>query len=264
MSYISENPIGVFDSGVGGLSVLKEIIKVLPKENIIYYSDNANCPYGNKSQQEIINISSKIVDFLISKKVKLIVVACNTATASAIDFLRANYSIPFVGMEPAVKPAALNSKTHKIGILATKGTLEGRLFKETSSKFADNSEVYIQVGDGLVEIVENGKIDSPDSIKLLESYISPMIENGIDQLVLGCTHYPFLIEQIQKITKNKIAILDPAPAVAKRTADLLNQFSLENIGEKDPKYNFYYSKETDVLKKMINNIGLSNYQILLH
>ncbi|OFX26220.1 MAG: glutamate racemase [Bacteroidetes bacterium GWA2_31_9] len=252
-------PIGIFDSGVGGLSVLKEIIKLLPNENIIYFADNANCPYGKKSCDEIIVLSDKIVRFLIKKNVKIIVVACNTATAASIQYLRNKYnSISFVGMEPAVKPAAINSKSGKIGILATKGTLEGRLFKETSKKFASDKDVIIRIGDGLVELVEAGKSDSTESFELLKQYLLPMLESGIDQLVLGCTHYPFLINNIKKIVGSSINIIDPAFPVAKRLKDLLQEGNLLNSKNEKIIYNFYSSGNVNIMESMVNGFNMNN------
>lgn len=252
-------PIGIFDSGVGGLSVFNEVIKLLPYENIIYYSDSINCPYGNKSQDEIIALSDNIVKFLIRNNAKIIVVACNTATAASIDYLRNKYpSINFVGMEPAVKPAAINSKSGKIGILATKGTLEGKLFKETSKKFASDKDVLIRIGDGLVEIVESGKADTDEALKLLEKYIHPMIEAGIDQLVLGCTHYPFLLNNIKKIVGNSINIVDPAFPVAKRLKDLLESNKLIRLLHDKPSYNFYSSGDLVIINKIVDGFNLKN------
>lgn len=256
---ILNRPIGIFDSGVGGLSVFKEIIKLLPYENVIYYADNANCPYGKKSEAEIIALVDNIVKFLIEKKTKIIVVACNTATAAAIEYLRKEYySINFVGMEPAVKPAAINSKTGKIGILATQGTLEGKLFKETTKKFASDKDVIIRVGDGLVELVESGKSDSDEALNLLNQYLTPMIDLGIDQLVLGCTHYPFLINNIKKIAGNSINIIDPAMPVAKRLKDLLDENNLFNSQSSNVCYNFYSSGNINVLEKMVQEFKLVN------
>lgn len=258
----ANQPIGVFDSGVGGLSVFKEIIKLLPDEDIIYVADNANCPYGTKTQGEIILLSDKIVRFFLEKKVKIIVVACNTATAAAIDYLRNNYSyINFVGMEPAVKPAALNSKSGKIGILATQGTLEGKLFKETSKKFASDKDVIIRVGEGLVEIVESGKSDSDEATEALKQFIDPMIESGIDQLVLGCTHYPFLINRIKELVGENINIIDPAFPVAKRLKDLLEDDHLLNLSNNTINYSFYSSGDNSVMKNMVDSLELKNCKI---
>lgn len=245
-------PIGVFDSGAGGISVFQELVKLLPNESFIYFADSANCPYGAKPQSKIIDLSSTIVNFLIDKKCKVIVVACNTATAGAIDWLRKNYKIPFIGMEPAVKPAALNTKTKCIGVLATAGTFKGRLYIETSRKFASDVNVCYQVGEGLVELVEQGKMNTPEAEVLLRTYIMPMLDCNIDQLVLGCTHYPFFKPLLKKILPSGVDIIDPAPAVAKQTLKILQEGQLLNERtHTPPTFQFYSSDNISVLKKMV-------------
>lgn len=259
----SSSPIGIFDSGVGGISVWKEIVELLPKESIVYYADSKNCPYGPKTNEEIIALSRKIVDFLILKNCKIIVVACNTATAAAIKVLRQEYNIPFVGLEPAVKPAALNSKTNKIGILATEGTFRGGHFKNTSETYAKNTEINVQVGYGLVELVEKNDVSSAKAIKIVEDCINPLIKKNIDQLVLGCTHYPFLCDVIKQVAgTHNINIINPAPAVAKRTLDLV-----KNIKNTDNKnyYNFYSTGNIEQLKntvKLIDNIVIDDFNFI--
>lgn len=245
--------IGVFDSGLGGLSVWRELIKVLPEESYCYIADSGYCPYGPKSKEEIIDRAKKIVDFLIGRGASIIVVACNTATAAAIDYLREHYSIPFVGMEPAVKPAVLNSKSGVIGVLATKGTFKGELYLRTLHKFASGVKVIEQVGEGLVEVVEDGKMESDIAYTLLNRYLSPMIESGADNIVLGCTHYPFLINQINRITKGSINIINPAPAIAKRALSLCK--SLEGL-EHDNTLLFYTTGSSILLlKRMVEEIN---------
>ena len=252
---MNNNPIGIFDSGVGGLSVWKELIKELPNESIIYYADSANCPYGNKSQEDIIALSQRIVDFFIEQNVKLIVVACNTATAAAIDYLRKTYSLSFVGMEPAIKPAAQNTKNGIVGILATEGTFGGRLFLETSQKWASNVEVVIQVGEGFVELVENGDFTSDLANKTVSDAVQPLIDKGIDHLVLACTHYPFLCENIKAVSKNKqLEIINPAPAVALQVKSILEKENLESNTTGKPIYNFYSSGNLKILKLLVNKI----------
>ena len=250
-------PIGVFDSGAGGLSVLQGLIQELPNESFIYYADSANCPYGSKPQERIIALSAKIADFLIAKNCKLIVVACNTATAAAIDWLRDNYSISFVGMEPAVKPAAINSKSKSIGVLATAGTFKGRLYNETSRKYASNINVCYQIGEGLVELVEQGKQNSSEAVDLLSKYLQPMLDCNIDQLVLGCTHYPFFIPLLRKLLPPSVEIIDPSPAVAKQTARLLWENNLLGTSTRKNQYfSFFSSGNTLVLKKMVEEIEM--------
>ena len=249
----NNNPIGIFDSGVGGISVWKEIVELLPNENIIYFADSANCPYGPKTDEEIIELSKTIVDFLISKNCKIIVVACNTATAAAIETLRKKYRMPFVGLEPAVKPAAINSKTKKIGILATEGTLRGNHFKRTSETYAKETEINVQVGYGLVELVENNDVNSKNAINVVERCIKPLIDKNIDQLVLGCTHYPFLCDAIKEVSGSQnINIINPAPAVASRTFDLIKN------NRKNDKTNFYHFYSTGNINQLKNTLNLIN------
>jgi len=242
--------IGVFDSGLGGLSVWKEIIKLLPDVSLFYVSDNAWCPYGPRPAEEVVERSRVISRFLIGKGCRLIVVACNTATAAAIDTLRQNFPIPFVGMEPAVKPAALHSRTGVVGVLATQGTFGGRLYRETSQRFAAHVQVLERVGTGLVELIEQGLTDTPQTETLLRTYIEPMMEAGADHLVLGCTHYPFLIPSIEKITCGRLTIVDPAPAVAQQVflqwAEAVQAADLRQ--EAAPTYWFYASGSEDELQ----------------
>lgn len=241
--------IGIFDSGVGGLSVWREIIKVLPYESTIYYADNANCPYGDKSQQEIIQLADTVTGFLVEKGCSIIVVACNTATAAAIDYLRSAYSIPFVGMEPAVKPAAVKSKTGVIGVLATRGTFNGRLFQETSRKYASDVKMLIQPGYGLVELVEAGDFSSPKVYELLRKYVEPMLEAGADHLVLGCTHYPFLTDAINDIAKGTLLIVDPAPAVALQVKRVVDGLPIQRDADV-PSYRFFSSGDSGSMKRI--------------
>ncbi|MFP4555890.1 MAG: glutamate racemase [Bacteroidales bacterium] len=252
--------IGVFDSGLGGLTVLKELVKLLPHHSFIYFADTANCPYGHKSKDEIITLSKRITEFLISKNCQAIVVACNTATASAIDFLRENYDIPFIGMEPAVKPAALSTKTKSIGVLATEGTFNGRLYRETTSKYAANVNVTYQIGEGLVELVERGESTSTQALELLTKYVKPMVDNNIDHLVLGCTHYPFFTPLLNKILPNNIRIINPAPAVAKQTKRVLQQRNNEGSNDKGtlPSVHFYSSAIISTLRMLVKEIESNN------
>ena len=255
-------PIGIFDSGVGGLTVWKELVNSLPNESIIYFADNNNCPYGPKSKKEIIELSCNVVDFLLAKKCKTIIVACNTATAAAIEYLRSNYPIPFIGMEPAVKPAALNSKTKSIAILATEGTFNGKLYIETSQKYAKDIELNIKVGDRLVDIVENGLVNNLETENHLFQLVKPLIEKNIDHLVLGCTHYPFLTKKLKKVLPANVEIIDPAPAVVKQTSRVLEQLSLINTENSTPTYEFYSSGRTKVLKQLLKEITNKNVTVV--
>ncbi len=248
--------IGIFDSGVGGLSVWRELIKVLPGNRMIYVSDNAYSPYGPRPQSEIVSRAVEISDFLIKNGAGIIVVACNTATAAAIDELRWRYDIPFVGMEPAVKPAAEMSKTKVIGVLATKGTFMGRLYNSTLRRFATGVRVVEKVGTGLVDIVESGKADTDEGKRLLEKYIRPMISRGADHIVLGCTHYPFLSEQIAKIAGAEVTLVDPAPAVARHTLEILEEKELvciESINQLE-QTRFYSTGSVENLKRVARTI----------
>ena len=252
----NNNPIGIFDSGVGGISIWKEIHKLLPNESTIYLADSINAPYGQKSKQEIIDLCFKNTELLIKKNCKLIVVACNTATTNAIKQLRATYEIPFIGIEPAIKPAAINSKTKSIGILATKGTLSSELFHDTTELYSDNIKITEQVGVGLVELIESGNIDSPEMTSLLNKYLTPMISYNIDYLVLGCSHYPFLIPKIKKMIPNNISIVDSGKAVAKQVQNILAKQKC--LSENNNTFNiFYTNKNSDVLNQILNN----QYQI---
>ncbi|MFV8341724.1 glutamate racemase [Flavobacterium sp. XS2P39] len=218
----NNQPIGIFDSGIGGTSIWKAIHDLLPNEKTIYLADSKNAPYGQKSKEEIVALSIKNTDFLLNMNCKLIVVACNTATTNAIRELREKYNVPFIGIEPAIKPAATHSKTQIIGILATQGTLNSELFNKTTEMYQD-TKIIEQVGHGLVQLIENGAINSPEMTKLLHSYLTPMIEANIDYLVLGCSHYPYLIPQIKKILPEHIQIIDSGEAVAKQTQKLLRE-----------------------------------------
>ncbi|MBL1233189.1 MAG: glutamate racemase [Flavobacteriales bacterium] len=214
----SSSPIGFFDSGLGGLTILSEVYQMLPNEQLIYLADSKNAPYGKKSKDEIISLSIKNTEKLIDLGCKMIVVACNTATTNAIKYLRENYSIPFIGIEPAIKPAALNSKTDKVGVLATKGTLSSELFTLSAKKFENTQFIEVE-GAGLVEIVENGELEK--AMPLLEQYLSEMLTKGVDSVVLGCTHYPMLIPIIKRILPQHIALIDSGEAVARQTKHIL-------------------------------------------
>lgn len=248
----NSNPIGVFDSGVGGTSIWKEIVTLLPNENTIYLSDSRNAPYGEKSKQQIIDLSIKNTDLLLEKGCKIVVVACNTATTNAIKTLREKYNVPFIGIEPAIKPAALQTKTNTIGILATKGTLNSELFEQTSEKISKEIVRKEIIGKGLVELIEAGKLYSNEMATLLSSYILPL-KNKIDCLVLGCTHYPYLIPQIEEIVGDKIKIIDSGQAVAKQTKAILEKFSLLNLKNNTVSHQFFINKNKTVLERILNN-----------
>lgn len=248
---INNQPIGLFDSGIGGTSIWSAIHDLMPDEDTIYLADSKNAPYGKKSKEEIIALSIKNTEFLLEMNAKIIVVACNTATTNAIKELRASYRVPFIGIEPAIKPAALNSKTQTIGILATKGTLSSELFNKAVEIYQD-TKIVEQVGYGLVELIENGEINSPEMTKLLLSYLQPMIDENIDYLVLGCSHYPYLIPQIKKIIPQHIQIIDSGEAVARQTHKIL----IEKVGLHSKgvgKATFYTNTNPKVLSDILKN-----------
>ena len=245
----NNQPIGIFDSGIGGTSIWKAIHQLLPNEKTIYLADSKNAPYGQKPKEEIVALSMKNTDFLLEMKCKLIVIACNTATTNAIQELRAKYNVPFIGIEPAIKPAVTHSKTQIIGILATQGTLNSELFNKTTEKYQD-TKIIEQVGHGLVQLIENGDVNSPEMTKLLHSYLTPMIEANIDYLVLGCSHYPYLIPQIKKILPEHIQIIDSGEAVAKQTQKILGEkIGFSSAEENEPI--FYTNTNTKVLNEIL-------------
>tara|TARA_Y100000815_G_scaffold203545_1_gene187303 strand:- start:2622 stop:3401 length:780 start_codon:yes stop_codon:yes gene_type:complete len=250
---MSNKPIGIFDSGIGGTSIFKEINALLPNENIIYLADSKNAPYGNKSAEDILQLSIKNTEYLLKKGCKIIVVACNTATTNAIDFLRENYNIPFIGIEPAIKPAALNTQTKVVGILATKGTLSSQLFYKTSSLHANGIKVIEQIGEGIVPLIETGKLQSEEMQALLETYLKPMLDQNIDYLVLGCTHYPYLIPMLVKMLPNHIKIIDSGRAVAKQTQAILISNNLLNSEVRKPEVNLYTNGNLEILNAIIEN-----------
>ena len=254
----NKKPIGLFDSGVGGTSIWKEVHALLPNESTIYLADSKNAPYGQKTQEEIIELSKKNTAFLLENNCKLIIVACNTATTNAIKVLRATYDIPFIGIEPAIKPAALHSKTQKIGILATQGTLNSELFHQTVALYSD-VKVVEQIGFDLVTLIENGEMHSKRMTQLLNDYLLPMVAQDIDYLVLGCTHYPYLIPQIKKIIPKHIKIIDSGEAVAKQTKHILEINNLFN-NTKDAKQTFYINNPPEVMQELIGDKFKVNYK----
>lgn len=236
-----EEFIGVFDSGVGGLSVLREIWAQLPHEDTIYFADTAHCPYGSRSTDEIRELSAGIVRFLIHRGAKVIVVACNTASAAALHRLREQFAVPIVGMEPAVKPAAEHTHTGKVGVIATQVTFQGELFARLVERFAGGVNVLTQACPGLVNQVEAGKLDDTETDRLLRLYLQPMVDAGIDSLALGCTHYPFLQDAIQRVVGPAVEIIDPAPAVARQTARVLERNGLLTTSQGPARHLFYTS-----------------------
>lgn len=276
--------IGIFDSGIGGLSVFREIRKILPEEKYIYFSDDAYCPYGEKSREFIAERAFEIAHLLISKGADIIVIACNTATAAAIKTLRAAYSvhnsqvmewtqgrrdsIRFIGMEPAVKPAAAITKTGTVGVLATAGTLKADKYLDTRERYSENIQVIEHVGEGFVELVESGDVTGPHAESVVQASLKPLLDKGADTIVLGCTHYPFLSETIEKVSHRllnmaadgsgteadpqtgvrKINIINPAPAVARHLHEVMEAEGL--IRKEGFSIDLISSADTERLKEI--------------
>lgn len=214
--------IGVFDSGVGGLSVWREIAVQLPDESSVYLADQGHIPYGPRPMQEIRAFSEAIVRFLLGRGCNIIVVACNAASAAALTHLRARFpDVPFVGMEPAVKPAVQTTRTGRVGVMATPATFQGELFASVVERFASGVQLVKQVCPGLVEQAEAGRLDTPDTEAMLREYLAPMMAAGVDTIVLGCTHYPFLAPAIQRIVGPGVSVIDPSPAIARQVGRVM-------------------------------------------
>ena len=244
--------IGIFDSGAGGLSVYREIVKLLPQEQYVYFSDNAHCPYGEKTAAYIQDRARTITEILLGLGADIIVVACNTATAAAIATLREEYpNVPFIGMEPAVKPAALGTETGVIGVLATAGTLKGSKYLKTRGQYQDDVRIVEHVGEGFVELVENGILDGPEAYETVKTSLQPLLDAGADRIVLGCTHYPFLRPVIEAIAGPSVQVIDPAPAVARQTVRILDEWGIPT-GEGPFSVDLYYSGEPDSLRRIFS------------
>ena len=251
-------PIGVFDSGLGGLSVLRAIRDLLPVENVLYFADQGHVPYGSRPLEEVRFFCEAISRFLLDRGAKLIVVACNTASAAALHPLRLTFpDTPFVGMEPAVKPAAETTLTGRVGILATPATFQGALFASVVERFANNVTLLQDTCPGLVQQIEKGELESSATRHILEIALRPMLENGIDTIVLGCTHYPFVIPLIQEIAGPDVRVIDPAPAVARQAARLLSPNGISRMDSRQSnniqpgKLQLYTSGDAGRLKGML-------------
>lgn len=252
------NSIGIFDSGIGGTSIWKEIVCRLPNESTVYLADSKYAPYGSKSREEILKLSIKNTERLLAFGAKIIVVACNTATTNAIAHLRATYKVPFVGIEPAIKPAALSSKTGAIGILATRGTLNSGLFHSTSAQFTAGLKTVEVVGEGLVPLIEKGKLDSPELGDLLATYTRPMIEANVDYIVLGCSHYPYLIPRLKSILPKGVKIIDSGLAVAKQTENILSKNNLLSTRNALASHALYTNGDPQILTSFLSNFSEGN------
>ena len=249
---MSSKPIGIFDSGAGGLSIWKEINALMPYESTLYISDAKYAPYGSKGADVILKRSIVNTETLLGKGAKIIVVACNTATTNAISYLRKHYKIPFIGIEPAIKPAALSSATDSIGILATKGTLSSALFHETSKRHSRDKTVIEQEGKVIVELIESGKLHSNEMKKLLEKCLAPMLNNNIDCLVLGCTHYHFLTPILKQLLPKNVNIIDSGKAIARQTKIVLEKSKLLNKNETKAEHVFYTNGSREVMANLMD------------
>lgn len=242
--------IGLFDSGVGGLSVWRAVARELPRSDLVYFADQKYCPYGPRPRDEIRALSARIVEFLISQGCRVIVIACNTASAAALYFLRDKFpDVVFVGMEPAVKPAARVTRSGKIAVLATPGTFAGELFAHTRDEHARAVEVLTVYPSDWVARVERGEIDSPATFASVQNVIQPLLAQGVDEIVLGCTHYPFLAPLIERVAQGRAQVIDPSNAVAKQTASLVPD--LPGNPQIHGTYRFFTSGPLDAFRQLV-------------
>ena len=263
LPYFPKNTIGIFDSGVGGLSVLREIRNQIPDSPIIYFGDQIHVPYGPRELEEVYSLSKVITQFLLNLGAGIIVVACNTASAAALYPLREEFSdIPFVGMEPAVKPAAEKTHTGKVGVLATPATFQGKLYNSVVERFAKNVKIYQNTCSGLVQEIEKGNFSGFETKNILENALYPMLENQIDSVVLGCTHYPFVIPLIKEIVGPDIPVIDPAPAVAKQTMRILTTKGDSDVKKIQKNTILLTSGPVEEFDNFIKLIEINNYEIL--
>lgn len=252
-------PIGVYDSGVGGLSVLRALHAALPHEDFIYFGDQAHVPYGSRSLEELRELADGVTRYFLSRGARLMVIACNTASAAALKNLRGSYpSLPFVGMEPAVKPAAEQTTTGAVGVLATPSTLHGELYASVVERFAQGVEILTATCPGLVAEIEKGHLDTPKTRHILTEAIAPMLAKGVDTLVMGCTHFPFVIPLIQLIAGPGVRVIDPAPAVARQAARVLEQQGLLGEADHPGTTRYYTSGDPANMERLLPRlIGLS-------
>jgi glutamate racemase len=247
-----QQPIGIFDSGVGGLSVLRAIREQMPEESVIYFGDQGHIPYGPRPMTQIQNFSEAITRFLLDKGAKIIVVACNAASAAALTYLRQTFSdVSFVGMEPAVKPAAEHTETGVVGVLATPATFQGALYASVVERFANGVELLQSTCVGLVQQIEKGDLNGNATRKILEDVLHPMLEKNIDNVVLACTHYPFVIPLIQEIVGEKVRVIDPAPAVARQAKRLLEAKGLKRETGNPAEVRFFTSGDARFVQSLL-------------
>ena len=252
-----KNPIGLFDSGIGGISILEKLKQLLPNENFIYLADNRNCPYGSKSKKEIISLSKKNCEKLIELNCKIIIIACNTSTTNSIKKLREIIAIPIIGIEPGLKPAIHYTKTKNIGILATEKTLGSKLFFETlNQNRIDDIHIHEQIGYELVNLIEEGSHSKQNLYKILEKYLVPMINKKIDCLLLGCTHYNHIKDIIEEIIPVDIKIVDTIAPVNKRVLNILKSNNILNKSTNKRTIKIFYNG-----KKLSNNYLDQEYDL---
>ena len=237
---MNDNPIGVYDSGMGGLSVWREIRCALPGESLLYLGDGKNCPYGSRPREEIRVLAEEAVTAMLGWGCKMIVVACNTATTAAISYLRGKYpDVPLIGLEPAIKPACLTTRSGVVGVLATERSLDGEMFRRTAGEYGRGVEIVASAGCGFVEIVEQNREDTPEAEECVRAAMREMIERGADKVVLGCTHYPFLRRTIERVIGGRdIEVIDSSAAVARRAGELLDRYGLRASAGHTPEYTF--------------------------
>lgn len=260
---MSIEPLGVFDSGLGGLSVVAEIVARLPNERMVYYADSGNCPYGPRPVEEICLLAAQATEFLLTHHAKLIVIACNTATSAAVAYLRARYSVPFVAMVPAVKPAAERSHGRRVGVLATQATLQTQTYSELVERFAHDITLCEVAGPELVELVECGELDGSRTESILRRVIDPMLAQGIDTLVLGCTHYPFLRPAIERVVGPSVEIIDTGAPVARQVARVLDRHNLAALHPfTGPRLHFYTTGDSTLVapiaRRLLALLGLEH------
>ncbi len=261
----SSRPIGIFDSGVGGLSVWREIVSLLPNETTLYLADQAHVPYGDRPLEEIAHLTHAAVAWLLQQGAKLIVIACNTASAAALESLRARWpAIPIVGMEPAIKPASQQTRTGHVGVLATPGTLQATRFNHLVERFANGVHVHTVMGAGLVSLVEQNQLEGPEVEGLLQSILAPVNAADVDHLVLGCTHFPFLTKAIRRVLGDEVQLVDPAPAVARRTKFVLEQNHLQKAYAGPGTWHFVTTGDPKRFQEVVHHLIAEQLQTTDH
>jgi glutamate racemase len=260
------SPIGIYDSGVGGLTVLRAVRELLPNEDLLYFADQAKVPYGNRPLKEVRALAEGVTRYLMDQGAKLIVVACNTASAAALKHLRALYpDFPFVGMEPAVKPAAEQTLSGKVGVLATPSTFQGEMYASVVERFAKDVQVFQATCPGLVRQIEKGYLSTPKTRMILEEALKPMLKEGADTLVMGCTHFPFVIPLIREIAGEDVRVIDPAPAVARQVKRVLEAGGLLRASDSVGKTVFLTSAEAGKLEALLPKLlGMDSAVRRLH